>query len=180
MIPSAQIESRHHVDQSHWHSSHQPRFSQRAELPLSSMVVQQHRSLLQYADLCWPWVDLQESTERRILKSLAARQREGIREIVRELDRRDWPVDYGQFPTEYADLNFAALDHLWPRIVKAEECLLAKLHEVRQNVADDSDAVRVIDQCVKNQREILHTVSEHEVAEAFCDSETSHRRKKSP
>lgn len=172
MIHSAQTECRLHLDQSHqWHSSNQPRYSQRAETPLSRMVVQQHRSLLQYADLCWPWVNLQESTERKILKSMAARQREGIRELVQELDRRGCPFDYGQFPADYSDLNFIALDHLWPRIVKAEECLLAELHEVRGEVAEDGHAVRVIDQCIKNQREILRQVSEHEVAEPFCATE---------
>ncbi len=168
MIPSAQIENSPHVD----HSMFLPNTLE----SLSRMVIQQHRSLLQYADLCWPWVDLQDSKERSILKNLAATQREGIRKLIRELDRRGWPVDYGQFPAEYADLNFVALDYLWPKIVQAEQSLLAKLCEVRQDVKQDSDAVRVIESCIDNQREILRTISEHDITET-CDANKRKQRK---
>ena len=161
MNPSAQTEDNLRVAQS--------MLLQNILKPLSRMVIQQHRSLLQYADLCWPWVDLQESTERKILKDLAALQRQGIRELVGELDRRGWPVEYGQFPAEYADLNFMAINHLWPRILQSEQDLLGELHEVRQDLDHDSDAARVIDLCINNQSKLLRTIAEHNVSET-CEA----------
>lgn len=151
MNPSAEIENSHQVDP--------PMDFQHAANALERLVVQQHRSLLQYADLCRPWMDLQESTERELLKNLAARQREGLRELVRELDRRNRPVDYGQFPTQYADLNFLSVDRLWPKLVHTEQMLLTELCRVRQAV--DREAARVVDLCIRNQSEILQVISSH-------------------
>ncbi|APZ92292.1 hypothetical protein [Fuerstiella marisgermanici] len=144
---------------------------------IQEIVVQRHRSLLQYADLRWPWGELQDCAERNILKTMAARQREGIRKLVLLLDRRGWAVDYGQFSDHFKDFTFVAVDHLWQQVVKSEHDLLAELHEVRQDVIEDDDAVKVLDQCIAHQREILTTVSEHVVeSRSHANQRNSERR----
>ncbi len=126
---------------------------------LQEIIVRQHRSLLQYADLRWPSGELQKSAARESLKTMAARQREGIRKLVLLLDSRGWGVDYGRFPDHFRDLSFVPLDHLWQEVVSSENDLLAELHEARHDVTEDQDAVQVLDQCIANQREILTTLT---------------------
>lgn len=122
---------------------------------LNRVFIRQHRSLLQYADLCYPWVDSEKSRERITLRELAAQQREKLRDVVRLLDKNGWAVDYGQFPESWADLNFVSLDFLWPQIVNNEKDLLAELHEIAQDLPDDDAAVLAVSECIGVQREIL-------------------------
>ncbi len=128
---------------------------------LNQLLVQVHRGLLQYADLCWPWADDDESERRELLRHLAARQREGTRELVELLDRRGWAVDYGLFPAEFSDLNNVAVDQLWLRLIRAEQELQTELWKVRQVLVKDEDVVAVIDRCVAIEQEIMNQLQSH-------------------
>ncbi|HVW00812.1 MAG TPA: hypothetical protein VHB77_10740, partial [Planctomycetaceae bacterium] len=85
-----------------------------------------YRSLLQYAEECWPWSGgLHGSNERAAVHALSRAQREHVGQIVELLDNRNWTVDFDNYPYDFTNLNYVGIDYLVQKLIADEERLLA-------------------------------------------------------
>lgn len=122
---------------------------------LNQLLINLCRSLLQYAGEAWPWIRLEDTWEREKVEELVARQQRGIGRLAELLAERDWPVDFGSYPTEYSDLNYIALDYLIEQLIANEEALIADLEETIRTCAEDPEAVQLLNEILDEQRQIV-------------------------
>ena len=109
------------------------------ELTINSAVIVLSRSFLQYVAESWPWVDKADRGAEEQVQALAARQRRDVAEIVQLLVDRDWPIDFGSFPTEYTDLHFISLSTLLDRLQTGQRHTADRLTAVTQSLRDSFD-----------------------------------------
>ncbi len=122
---------------------------------LNGFVVSIGRSLLQYADECWPWSGLSDGEAQGVLCRLAALQRQEVAALTELLDQREETVDFGGYPTDYTDLHFMSLDYLLARIVAGEQATIVDLEEAVHTGVDDPQGVHVLEEVLATQRKIL-------------------------
>lgn len=122
---------------------------------LNGFVISLGRSLLQYADECWPWVGTSEADVQTAFRQLAALQRQEIAAISELLDQRRWTIDFGGYPTDFTDLHFVSLDFLLSRIVASEQAIVADLEDAVHACDDDPAAVDVLQEVLTTERKIL-------------------------
>lgn len=125
---------------------------------LNGMLVSLGRSLLQYTSECWPWVGVTETETQSVIDHLAGLQRQEVAAIAELLDERDWPVDFGTYPTDYTDLHFVALDFLLTRMIAGEQSLVADLEEAAHTSVDDPQAAQVLHEVLTTERKILERI----------------------
>jgi hypothetical protein len=111
---------------------------------LNQVLVNLGRSLLQYVGECWPWTDRRDETERNVVADCVHRQRDTVQDLADLLVDRNWPVDYGSFPTEYTDLHFVELDYLLPQLLDGERALVRDLELAIERCFEDVAAVDVL------------------------------------
>lgn len=122
---------------------------------LNGFVISIGRSLLQYADECWPWVGNSEAELQATFRQLAALQRQEVAAICELLDLRRWTIDFGGYPTDYTDLHFVSLDFLLARIIAGEQANLADLEDAVHACEDDLAAVDVLGEVLTTERKIV-------------------------
>jgi hypothetical protein len=121
---------------------------------LNDLLVELGRSLLQYADESWPWARTNEAAAEKTVRDAAARQREHVGRLADLLADRNWPIDFGNFPTDYTDLHFLSLDFFLPRLAEAQDDDVAELDEAVHSCADDPEAVELLKDVLAGEREI--------------------------
>ncbi|WP_166819966.1 hypothetical protein [Thalassoroseus pseudoceratinae] len=97
---------------------------------VNRLLIDLHRSLLQYVGECWPWTDNKSAEERAIIADLVVRQRRQIEQLADYLRESDWLTDFGSYPTEYTNLHYVALDYLLNQLVESEVALLHQTNQV--------------------------------------------------
>lgn len=122
---------------------------------LNSFVISIGRSLLQYADESWPWSSTSEVELQGVFHRLASLQRQEVAALTELLDQREWPVDFGGFPTDYTDLHFVSLDYLLTRVLAGEEAVVADLQEAVHSCADDPAAIHVLKEVLATEQKII-------------------------
>jgi hypothetical protein len=122
---------------------------------LNDLLIALSRGLLQYVGECWPWTGLEDATVHRQIDELIARQQRGIAHLADLLARRNWPVDFGAYPTEYTDLHYVALDFLLSQLIESEESLVAELERSLVVSHGDADAASLIEDILAGEREIV-------------------------
>ena len=122
---------------------------------LNTFVIAIGRSLLQYADECWPWASVSEAEAQSALHRLAALQRQEVAALSELLDQRGQVIDFGGYPTEYTDLHFVSLDFFLSRILSGEQGVVAELDEAVHACIDDPAAVDVLKEVLTTERKIV-------------------------
>lgn len=124
---------------------------------LNSVLINLSRSFLQYLSESSPWVRGEAAAAGRSVEQLAADQRLDVRAIAEFLDSREWPVDFGSFPTEYTDLQFLSLSSLMAGLIHSQQGQLAALTEASQtlNRSADSEAAELLDTVRSREEQIL-------------------------
>ncbi len=109
------------------------------ESTINGVLIALSRSFLQYVAESRPWVDEVDRGIEEQVQALAARQRQDVGEIVQLLIDRDWPIDFGSFPTEYTDLHFISLSTLFDRLQTGQSRIADRLAAVTQSLCESSD-----------------------------------------
>jgi len=124
---------------------------------LNSVLINLSRSFLQYLSESSPWVRGEAVSAGHTLEQLAADQREDVRDLAEFLDRREWAVDFGSFPTEYTDQQFLSLTSLMAGLIHSQEGQLASIADASQTLsrASDAEAVSVLDAVRPREADIL-------------------------
>lgn len=121
---------------------------------LNSLLVELNRSLLQYAFECWPYVTAGDPAADK-LRELAVIQQTDVGVLVDVLLERQWPIDFGTYPTEYTALQYNSIPSMVGPLKKSQQIALAKLDEVAASCNDDSFVSEVLSQLRTNENAIL-------------------------
>ncbi|VAX39895.1 hypothetical protein MNBD_PLANCTO02-2296 [hydrothermal vent metagenome] len=122
---------------------------------LNDVLVNLHRSLLQYMGECSPWVPVDESEKMEQVKELIRFQHSAVIQIEELLEFRRTPVDFGLYPVEYTDLQFLSLSYLLKESLldaKADEKIILQAIE---DSFDDVDAKSRLNQALEIQQEVI-------------------------
>ena len=129
--------------------------SQQTESVLNGVLIDMARSFLQYVAEGWPWVSTDaQSIEEQVLV-LAARQRQDVAEIVALLNEREYPIDFGSFPTEYTDLQFLALGSMFEWLHNSQGIVLSSIETAVQQLtaAGDEEGAALLKLIEMHQKE---------------------------
>lgn len=121
---------------------------------MNRLLIDMGRSLLQYVGECWPWTGEEKAAERRAVAGLVRRQQRQIGRLVDFLSRRDWPIDFGSYPTEYTDLHYVALDYLLGQLIYNETELAREAELLLGEDWDEPAAVQLLGQIHAEQQSI--------------------------
>lgn len=134
---------------------------------LNQVLIDLGRSLLQYVGEAWPWTSPGHDADRAALDQLVARQKEQVARLTDLLLERGWQIDFGQYPVEYTDLHYVALDYLLGQLLVNEEGLVVELEEAIHTCIDDPEAVQLLEHILAEERETLRRLRE------FAESRTA-------
>lgn len=134
---------------------------------INTVLINLSRSFLQYLSESSPWVRGELAAVGRELESLAATQREDVRILAELLDSREFPVDFGAFPTEYTDLQFLALQSLMAGLIHSQEGQLASLADASSALerSGDTSAAAAVASIQNHQQKLLQSL--HELNQKF-------------
>ena len=127
---------------------------------LNDLVVRMYRSLLQYANECWPWGGMEEANEQQVIAELAARQQQEVQRLVELLQDRGDVVDAGTYPTEFGELHYVALEYLMHALLKDEAEVIAALEQEATTSAKDLEVSRLLGEIVATERETVVRLQE--------------------
>lgn len=127
----------------------------RINADLNQLLITMGRSLLQYMGDAWPWTSANEQEVREKLDELVVRQRKQIARLSQLLERRDWAIDFGTYPTEYTDLHYVALDFLLARLVDNQKAVVAAIETAQRACGEEGPARDLLEQILADQRESL-------------------------
>lgn len=119
---------------------------------LNSLVVELNRTLLQYVFESWPYGP-EEAADR--VRQVAEAQQRDVAVLCDVLLERQWPIDFGTYPTEYTALQYTSLESLLPRLITSQSLAVQRVEEVSQACADDAFVSEVLKQVLQSERGIL-------------------------
>ncbi len=123
------------------------------EETLNDLLVELNRSFLQYAVESWPYSPKDEATRR--IHDLARRQQQDVQALVDLLYEREWPIDFGVYPTSYTSFQYTSLDTLLTPLLESQKWVVARAREVAAACADDQQALLIVSHVVANEEAIL-------------------------
>jgi hypothetical protein len=125
---------------------------------LQNLVRRESRSALQYVSESFPWITADEREALAQFQRLAEEERETVAGIGRFLARVRAVLPYlGTYPESFTSINFVALEHLLPVLVKAERQSLADT-ERELMALSDADARTLVDNVVAMKRRHLQVL----------------------
>ncbi len=122
---------------------------------INGLLVEIHRSLLQYTAEASPWsADADAEVLAQVL-DLAAKQETSVKAIVDFLRSRKEIVDFGVFPQEYTSLHFVSLEYLLARLKESEQALLTELEKALSSLAGDEEATSLVQSAVEQEQAVV-------------------------
>jgi len=91
---------------------------------LNDLLVELHRSLVQYVLEAWPWTEGSSEQVRGAVFTLGERQRQDAGELVKTLHALRYPIDFGMYPARFSRFHYVALDFLLNSLVEHQQALV--------------------------------------------------------
>ena len=120
---------------------------------LNALLETLARSLLQYVGESWPWSENENSSEAVQVRDIIARQQQDIAQLAELLDRRHWPIDFGQYPAEYTDLHYLALDFLLSQLAVSARDAAGEVERMASLCVADHEASQLLEQIRVNAQD---------------------------
>lgn len=133
---------------------------------LNAVLIRTYRSLLQYLRECSAWADLNEADVEQAAESMGKEQQALVGRMVDVLQSRGWAIDFGNFPTEFTDLHYVALDYLLGQLVADEGKIIAEAQRARVASADDPEVCDVLDRLIAAEHQHMARFSTFAAAHA--------------
>ena len=123
---------------------------------LQAVVRRESRSLLLYIGDSFPWTTDEHASDLGRLRHLVKREANAISAVGKyHVRQRITPPFAGSYPASFTSCNFIDIAYLLPRLMKAQELLIADL---------TADIARVHEVDAKKQLEALFTVKQATLA----------------
>ena len=122
---------------------------------LNQVLIDLDKSLLSYVAEAWPWSSQADATVRGAVEELAVRRRESVGRLADQLVEREWPVDFGTYPTEYTDLHYVGLDYLLSQLVHDQKRVTAGIERTLRAASGDAQAKPLLEEILNSERDTL-------------------------
>lgn len=122
---------------------------------VNSLLVDVHRSLLQYAAEASSWTSAADAETLERLLALSTEQRQSVAEMVIFLQQRKQRIDFGVYPNEYTSLHFVALSYLLDRVKDSQQELVSELTASVEQFAGDQAAQELVTGVLQREQQIL-------------------------
>lgn len=126
---------------------------------LNDVLILVYRSLLQYSNDCWPWVNEADEPEHRAIEDLANEQQAIAVRMAEFLDRRGWPVDFGVFPN-WSDLHYVSVEYLLGKLIVDETEMIDSLEQSAPAFQADLEAKSLVTELLAGERRRLARLRE--------------------
>jgi hypothetical protein len=121
---------------------------------LNSILIELNRCLLQYAYECWPYAAAKDEAATK-LRSLAEIQQTDVGVLVDVLLERQWPIDFGTYPTDYTAMQYNSIESLGGFLVESQNMAVTHIREVAAEHSDDAFIKEVLAQVLVNETAVL-------------------------
>lgn len=122
---------------------------------INGLLVEIHRSLLQYTAEAAPWAPDADAELQVQVMEFAAEQETSVKAIVEFLLSRKVVVDFGVYPQEYTSLHFVSLEYLLARLNESEQALLTELENALSSLAGDEEATNLIQSTIEQEQAVV-------------------------
>ena len=129
---------------------------------LNDLLVELHRSLVQYACDAWPWSSGQGRELSKTIQEIADGQQKNVEQLVVLLRERRHRIDFGVYPNEYPSLHYVALEYLYTRLLTQQSALVSWIESQISRIAGDDEAESLVREIAISQREALKQLSLHQ------------------
>ncbi|SFI17299.1 hypothetical protein [Planctomicrobium piriforme] len=119
---------------------------------LNDLLVELHRSLVQYVLEAWLWSAPQAAPLKGAVLSLSERQRQDAGKIVALLQDRAHSLDFGQYDHDFPRMNYVAIEFLFAQLCDNQNSLVQKLEQSLPKLKTDPEAHALIVEILKSQR----------------------------
>jgi hypothetical protein len=125
---------------------------------LNLLVARAFRSLLQYTIESSVWTGSESGTPaERTIREMIDQQQTIVERIVRLLERRGWPIDFGNY-ADFSGLNYVSLKFLLGRIIADEQELIATIERVQPQLREDPAARALAEDLLADEKARLKTL----------------------
>jgi hypothetical protein len=104
---------------------------------IERQIVRDGRSLVQYVEEAFLYSSASGEELRHRVDALAKDEQQAVGKLIRFLHKEHvTPPLLGAFPSRFTTINFAALDHLLPAILKEQEAGIAELERALHHLPE--------------------------------------------
>lgn len=125
---------------------------------LNRLLQIQYRSLPMFLAGADPWTQQGDAKAAEALANIVADQKASAKRIADLILERGSQVDTGNFPIEYAELHFLALDYLLKELVERQKVDLARIERCVADLAGDRQAKMLAEEVLGAERAHLETL----------------------
>ena len=123
-------------------------------LPIYQRVFRREfSSLAQYLGGSCPWSQRSENEANKLFRSIMEDEQTWLAELVELIDRRGGVPKPDNYPTEFTDQHFLALDYLLARLADYIRGSIKDLDQDQRQLIDDPPAKDLIDRMIAQKRE---------------------------
>lgn len=126
---------------------------------LNELLVELHRSLLQYTSEAWPWSTTENESFKRTVLECAERQRRSVGLLAQFLRDRQWRIDFGMYPLEYTSLHYVAVEYLAQQLVSNQRELVEFIEAAAPGCVADYEALQLVQRIAADERAILDSLT---------------------
>lgn len=109
-------------------------------------------SLAQYLGESWPWTHRDDAAAQELVRSIMADERRWAEQLASLIDERGGVARTGNYPTQFTDTHFLALDFMLRRLADSLGDSLPSLHRDTADARDDSLLESLLAQMIERKR----------------------------
>jgi len=125
---------------------------------LSGLLNQVRYSLLQYIGESWPWSGKDDQARLDAFTGLVRRQQFSAERLASLLLERRAVVPGSNYPKDCSELHFVTLDFAKKRLIANAEAVIAALKAATPQLADDAEALRLVEQLASDEQQTLDSL----------------------
>ena len=122
---------------------------------INELLIQMHRSLLQYSAESWPWASSADGSVQQQVMELAGQQEQAVKKMVDVLASRQYRIDFGVYPHAYTSLHFVSLEYFLGRLKESENALLSDLNAVSSQFTGDPEGAELAQSVIATQQQVV-------------------------
>ncbi len=127
---------------------------------LNRLLTVELRSLPQYLVSTAFWADHDDEKAVQTVVRIAEDQRTMANRISQLIEKREGAVVVGEFPMEYTDLHFLALDYLIKRLIAAQRRDIGVIRRSIEQLEDDEEARELAEEILGCEQAHLEALEE--------------------
>ena len=124
------------------------------------------RSLAQYLSEGWPWSESQQRPAQELVQTIQADERRWAEQLAELIERRGGVPRPGNYPTEFTDTHFLALEFMLGRLERALSRTLLELKQDLDRLNDDAEVKELLERMIERKRGQIEAITKLRAAGA--------------